>query len=265
MKASSNEGISQPLVNKLKSQLTVRQGRGGQVVVQKRRRPRGNRGTPNQASWVDDFKNAAAAWKLIGGCTKDQADAFADSPPAGLTFWRDHLSTAAAGKHFEDMGDFELLPQTPAFWNGATQGPFRVTTPTVSVYRTVAENLTNSVDKTLTPDNADWDNNAFWSPIDNPTRLTARAAGLYLIHATVRFNNVIASQRIVRFKVNGTNLRMNVRFGQYAAVASDIGYSTLWPFLAGDYVEVTCNSNSNGTTALLMQFQMVGITPESII
>jgi len=216
-------------------------------------------------SWVRHFGRMVRDIKRVGPCVYMNAKWLADSDPAGLTFPRDYLGWAYSGKLIEFVGDGSFRPQTPRLFRGTNQGIFRVTTPTASVWRDSAEALTNSVWKTLTPNTLDWDNNYFWDPTSNPSRLTFRVSGVYQLTATVRFSAVTGSQRMVRFKINGTDHRLVTRFPQPSAVAIDVPISLTWYFSATDYVELACNANSTGVTGQAIQFSVMALTPESIL
>lgn len=265
MKRDSNAGISQPLINKAKKQLTIRRGRGDQIVIQKRRKPRGNRGTPNQASWVRDFTTAAGLAKDMDGCTAQQARAFADAPPAGYTFWRDYFSTAYAGKLIAHWGNTNINPQTPRIDSLRPAEVWRVTTPTANVTTSTPQTLTAGVAETLIPDTVIWDNNAFWAPTEHPTRLTTRASGLYIVVMTVDFNAVNGGNRRIQAIINGTDvypLFMGPPGGTFNVRGQGL---IIWPFAAGDYVECSVLSSQPGSTALLRAFVILAMTPESII
>lgn len=265
MKVENPAAVSQPMVNKVKGQLSIRGDGAGGVVIQSRRKKRGNRGTPNQASWVEDFSNAAKAFKMIGGCTHGQAADFADSPPAGYTFWRDYLSWAGAGKHMSDNGNTPINPQTPRISALREPGVFKVTTPSACVHRTSAQSVLVNNFTVLTPNALDWDNNFFWSPTENPSRLTARANGLYLIGAYITFAVGSTARREVRLRVNGADVVGQVSGGEGSSGSGARAITALWPFIAGDYVEVLATAAASGQTALISKFWIVGITPETIV
>jgi len=265
MKVTEPVYLTDTTVRKLKTGVRLTKGPGHTIYVASR--PQRIR-TPLESakySWVRYFGQMVHDIKTVDGCTTLNSEYMSQAIPAGLTFPRDYLGWAYSGKLIQYAGDGSFEGQTPREFADGTQGIIRVTTPTASVWRNSAEALTNSISKILTPDSVDWDTNFFWNPDLNPSRLTARVSGLYLLNAIVRFSAVSGSQRFIRFVVNGTSLRMIARGAQSSAVLMDMPIAQLWYLNATDYVEVQVNANSNGVTAQLVAFQIVGITPEAIV
>lgn len=265
MKIKEPVYLSNTTVKKLKKVVRLTKGPDHTIYVAQRPTKIITHGETAKYSWVKYFGQMVHDIKTIDGCTSLNSDYMSQAIPAGLTFPRDYLGWAYSGKLIQYAGDGSFEGQTPREFADGTQGIIRVTTPTASVWRTTPEALTNSISKNLTPDSVDWDTNFFWNPDLNPSRLTARVSGLYLLSASVRFSAVTGSQRIVRFEVNGTPLRMIAREAQSSAVQQDMNIAQLWYLDATSYVECHVNANSNGVTAQLLAFQIVGITPEAIV
>jgi hypothetical protein len=140
-----------------------------------------------------------------------------------------------------------------------------VTTPTARVKREAAETLSNGVEKYLTPDTLDWDNNVFWDPTANQSRLTVRSKGLYLVGANAEFNNITGGRRNLRLVVNRTTGIGQDTVGTSSAQFLHLSPVTIWPFNAGDYVEALAFATVAGVTARLDALWILAITPEGVI
>jgi len=137
----------------------------------------------------------------------------------------------------------------------------KVSTPTARVYRNAAQNMTNGSGAYLTPDLKNWDTNVFWSPTVNPSRLTIRSAGLYLVGAHLYYNAISGGRRDLGIVVNRTTWMVEEFQTAASANAITINASTIWYFNAGDYVEVWSFVNANGVTARIGGFWIMGIDP----
>jgi len=227
----------------------------GQSIVQAWPKLKGPGKTPLQQAWVDRFSCLARARKSPFPAELDAAKfwvamgnaLYGNDPNGGLWYYRDALESAANGKFIR------------------YQGEVRVTTPTVHVSRSAAENIPGGADTFLTPNTVEWDNNGFWSATLNPRRLTVKAPGLYLIGAQVTFGNIANGYREVILKQNGTS---NIGVQRVALTTSQpiiITVLTVGYFHKLDYIEVQGGTTSLATTAKIDNFWLVAITPEALI
>ncbi len=180
------------------------------------------------------------------GWAKGQSPIFGG--PKGPTGWyyRDVLESAAYGKLIR------------------FQGEVRVRTPTCDLTRlTDFQLLANTFN--YVPMTAEvWDNNVFWSATVNPTRMTMRSAGLYLIMATVMLNTTNAGFFAGELYVNNTTFIGGNRIpknnqGTYLNVVG------MYYFHANDYVELRVFNSANTTQFRVPTFSCVAITPEALI
>jgi len=200
--------------------------------------------SPNQRAWVEAFSTTARASKTPA---PTEMSAATDLAKGTLWYYRDVLQTAMYGKLFR------FNHEEP------------VKTPTVEVYRTTTEAMTTGIEKILTPQAALWDNNVFWSATSNPTRLTVKSAGLYLIGAQVEIRPETDGSRLVRLRYDGST------YG--AAVTAKTGtdfpawMSVLEPhyFHPNEYVELAALVIGTGQTTKINTFWALAITPEALI
>jgi len=144
-------------------------------------------------------------------------------------------------------------------------GAPRVTTPTAAVKKDTSVALTANVEKYLDAATLMWDNNTFWSSTLNPSRLTIRANGLYVVGAYCGFINTGSGYRRAILRLNRTttigvqSIAVNATNEQFANVF------TIWPFVAGDYVEVVGFTASSSVQVFLRHFFILAMTPEAVI
>lgn len=200
--------------------------------------------TPLRMAWVENFKLIATLSKTPDPYAFNMATALAKGTN---WYYRDVLETAMSGKLIR----YEDEP--------------RVTTPTVHLSRSTAESLVANTPKALTPDQYEWDNNAFWNPSVNPTHMTMKAPGLYLVGANV-FGAVSANvHRGIWMVANGVTEIANT---QDAGGAADIWRQNVvgvWYFHANDYVELYAASSSGAQTVQIHDWWAVAITPEALL
>jgi len=214
-----------------------------------------------------------------GGTLLVQANPAAHKPSGVESAWISNFSCLARFTKAPWSGDFnnatELQDQTGWYWrdviHSALSGKLlgnpakRVTTPTARVFRTGVETLANGVVKILTPNDLDWDNNVFWDPTANQSRLTVRSPGVYLVGSQVEFNNISGGRRVVQLIVNGTKIIGDQSVTQANANLARLTPCTLWAFNQGDYVQCAAFANVAGCSAELENFWILAITPEGVI
>lgn len=265
MKCLVSDEVKPPIIRKSKRKIAFKRQPDGSIVGSKWPKPRGNRGTPNQASWVQDFVQAAKDIKYVDPCTFQQATDYAEAPCSGYTFYRDYLMTARAGKLIYDTGLDGVVTQKPRLFRNPETGIPRVTTPTAKVSRTTPQNLTNSVTLELTPNNVLWDNNAFFVPSESGSRFIIRASGVYMIVVEQWFNNINGGNRQTSiWSQEQSRIGMQITIGSSAVATRQQAFAMQY-LNAGDQIYTTAYANANGVTVQLAQFLIMAITPETII
>jgi len=146
-----------------------------------------------------------------------------------------------------------------------SQAGIKVTTPTVSVYRSTAQVFTPNTVNKLTPNSVQWDNNQFWNSVTNPTRLTCKSSGLYLCLFNVMFEAKAGEWAYIGQMLVNNVIQWEQTYRGVAGGPGQAAGAFIWYFEKNDYIEVATyyNPTSRGTT--LKQFQLVGITPETVV
>jgi len=202
----------------------------------------GNKPGPSEAQKLQ-FACIASRSKAPDPLAFQIAHDFADGQ---VFFWRDLIEMAFYGSiHLGDVG-------------------VKITTPTVSLSRSTAESCGTAVDKLLTPNTKDWDNNSFWDAGLNPSRITFMASGLYLFGASVQFSTLSTISRMLSIRVNGGTLRWQQRDQGGQNQTGRLSTTGLWYFNAADYIQALVFCNAASQTCQLMQFWALAITPEQV-
>lgn len=217
-----------------------RNDKAGRLLVQQKPQPHKPSG-PERA-WISNFSCIANFTKAPWSGDFNNATDLQDQ--SGW-YWRDVIHSAISGKLLGDPSK-------------------RVTTPTARVFRTGFESLVNGTVKVLTPNDLDWDNNFFWNPIANQSRLTVRNSGVYLVGCQVEFNNITGGRRAVQLLVNGTKIIGDLTVTQASSNLARLTPVTLWAFNANDYVQAAAFANVASVTAELENFWILAITPEAV-
>jgi hypothetical protein len=253
-------------VIRFRRRLRFRDLKGQLLVMEKWPSRRGKKQTENQKAWTDDFTVSAKASKNADPCGYLQAFELAKQPFANGRYYRDILHTAYHGNLVNSTGvhphDRLVFRESPA---GPDAEPFKVTTPTVCVYRDAVESLSNGVNKILTPNQLYWDNNNFWDPTSHPTRLTFKAAGLYLVGFECVFSAVSGAQRQTKILFNGSLAQIRDFRHSSNNAALEATASGIWYFNPNEYMEAQVYANAASVTAQIRAFWAVGITPEAIL
>jgi len=215
----------------------------GQIIVQAWPKKRGKNISPVQRAWVNHFSCIANNFKDPEPRQRD----FAEQHKGGARwFVRDFFYAAAAGK---------LI---------GIRGEERITTPTASLTKLASAAAVNGTDTVITPTAHEWDNNQFWSNTVNPSRMTIRSAGLYLIGMELQFTAVAGGSRRAWLRLNGTTFFLRDEVPGTSSGAQQIGAARPYYFHAGDYVECGYFQNSAGVSLQMNSFWIVAITPESV-
>jgi len=145
-----------------------------------------------------------------------------------------------------------------------SQAGIKITTPTAAVYRTTGQIFTPNTLNVLTPNSIYWDNNQFWDSVTNPTRLTCKASGLYLINYNVSYEpKAAAPATITQLQVNGVAVYDHTGVGVAGGPTESTG-TLIWYFEKNDYVQLFSYYNPTSRNTYLRHFQIVGITPETV-
>lgn len=216
-------------------------GRGGSIIV--KGNPHGHRSEGPQSAWIFDFTCKAQWSKIPDPRAFEESRAFTQDTG---WYYRDMIHSAMSGKLFSSPEE-------------------RVTTPTARVTRdAAAQAVGNGVTVTLTPDREEWDNNFFWNPDLNQTRLTVRSKGVYLVGGNANFNGITGGRRELQLWVNNErHINLDAVSCANTQPVALSGFS-IWYFDELDYLELRVFQNVAGVTALLRSLWMVAITPEGV-
>jgi len=204
---------------------------------------RGKAKSARQQAWIDHFKCVATALKSPPPEILDAGTAFA----------------AGTGWYYRDLQEVAAVAKLIRY-----RDEVRVTTPTVFAKRTTAENQSGSSPYTLTPNAVDWDNNQFWNGSVNPSRLTWRSPGLYLVGMECQFPNGTNGQPVVLIYKNGTTILCRQYIGPSGNFQT-LQCMTVAYFHAGDYIQAKVDVSGSGHNFLLNALWAVAITPEAIV
>jgi len=244
MKLEPGTRLSYSQAMKMRGRAVPRESRG-QIIVQKWPEKRGPEKTPVQQAWVDRFKCVASVMKHPTAQTWNFAGNYTGN---SRWFIRDLFYAGAAGKLIQ------------------IEGETRITTPTVAVNRNSTETLTINIVKTLTPNTLEWDNNQFWNPSVNPSRITFKSPGLYLIMADLWMPVESGTNALLgRLLHQGGHFIASGQWTQVANLPVVFSMSAVWYFHANETMQVTLQKNNANNQAAVSHLTVLGITPESIL
>jgi len=229
-------------------------------------RKRGRPTSELQQAWVDRFSREAELSKFADPQTRQQAECLAKNTG---WYWRDVLHSGMNGKLWYYEGGAGLKSQVGILHRQTPEiqhyGAPRITTPTAAVKNDTPVALTANVEKYLDANALIWDNNTFWNSSSNPSRLTIRASGLYVVGGYVGFITTGSGYRRAILRVNRTTTIGVQSLAVNNAVEMFANMFTVWPFEAGDYVEVVAFTASTSVTAVLRHFFILAMTPEAVL
>lgn len=114
-----------------------------------------------------------------------------------------------------------------------------------SVYKSIEQTLTDTVEAALTPDTERYDKAGLWSG-GTPSRIIP-GPGKWLIQAKIAFYPDADGNRTVQFRKNGTDyLGSDIERAPSATQSAYIAGSTIADLVAGDYVECMVVQSSGG-------------------
>jgi len=253
-------------VLKSRRRIHFRQDAEGRLIAQAWPRKRGRPTSELQQAWVDRFSRDAELSKFADPWTRQQAECLANNTG---WYWRDVLTSGMNGKLWFYEGGAGIRSQVGILHRQTPEiqhyGAPHITTPTAAVKNDTPVALTANIEKYLDGATLLWDNNTFWSPTSNPSRLTVRASGLYVIGAYVGYTITGSGYRRAILRLNRT-LTIGVQSTAVNATAEQFAnVFTVWPMEAGDYVEVVAFTASASVQAILRHFFILAMTPESVI
>lgn len=118
--------------------------------------------------------------------------------------------------------------------------------PRAAIYKAANQSINNNAITTLTFDTERWDNDNMHDGA-NPTRLTCRTPGLYVVTAGVEFATNGAGQRQVMIVKNGvTFIALDGRQTPAAALPARFVTTAQDLLAVGDYLEIQVFQNSGG-------------------
>jgi len=251
---SIQKAVQRSDVLKSRRRAVLRESRG-QLIMQAWPRERGPQKTELQQAWVNRFSCLARALKSpfpqmlddATGWAKSTDSTYAGSAKPSGWYYRDVLERAAAGK----LITYQEEPL--------------IRTPTTQLYNTSFVACTNGPATTLTPTAERWDNNDFWRSTPNPTRMTFRSAGLYLIGCEIEYNSIANGTRWAILRSNGTDVLVAQRVALTTAQPIRLTALSIAYFHRNDYLEAQAQVGVNGVTAQLDSFWCVAITPENLV
>jgi len=229
-------------VLKVRGRVVLKEYRG-KAIIQLWPRRRGKKKTPLQQAWVDRFSLLARALKAPQAQTLEQAQYWTKGTG---WYYRDILEVAAAGKLIQ------------------YENEVRVTTPTVKATRLSNISLAGGAFAFVPMTAIVWDNNSFWNASLNPSRLTMRASGLYIVGATVALATANAGNMAAEIWQNTNTLLAATRIAK-AGVNTYVTVMGVGYFHANDFIEVGIFNSANTTNYQVPNLWAVAITPEALI
>lgn len=223
--------------------LTLSSYRGLLIV---RSRPKTPKAPPSelQRAWINRFKCYAYWSKFADPDARRIAEELV--PNTGW-YWRDVIERAMSGKLLLNR---EELP---------------ITTPTANIYATSPQAISSGVEAALTAAALNWDNNYFWNPSANQSRLTCRTAGLYAFGCVVNSPTNTTARRKVSIIVNGTTRIAQQSAGAGTSTSQQLTLTGIWYMHANDYAQVFAQPSSSGQTFTMEHFWVVALTPEPLM
>lgn len=219
-------------------------GYRGLLIIKKRKERKGPKKTELQQAWVNNFSCLARWSKFADPRARNYAEEMA--PDTGW-YWRDIIESAMSGKLIRKEGEHPI------------------TTPTANVFRDTSESLTQNITKTLTPNDLTWDNNYFWNPTANQSRLTVRSPGLYLVGCTLLFSGASTARRDARIEDNNGNLIAENGGGEGTSSGGYRSVMGIWYFHKDDYALCRAFTSGTGQSAQIIRFWILAITPEQLL
>lgn len=136
-------------------------------------------------------------------------------------------------------------------------------TPSVRVYKSVAQSIANDVFNDITFDTVVIDNDEMYNA-SNPTKLTCKTPGYYLIIADINFNMSPTGNKIVAINKNGSLDVDNATYVCVEAVSEAnfgnvVHFSTIYYLKENDYVICSVKQTSGNALNVRGNFMMIKV------
>lgn len=118
----------------------------------------------------------------------------------------------------------------------------------VRVARSTPQSIPDTAYTAIIFDTQRWDdpNDDQWESVTNPTRLTCRVDGLYVITANIRWASSAVGYRMAVLYMNGTTAIANTTAAIVTDVVNNQIITTTYKLVAGDFVELHVLQTSGG-------------------
>lgn len=124
---------------------------------------------------------------------------------------------------------------------------FLYTTPSAKVTHSTTQSIADSTFQALTFDTETFDTDTIHSTGTNPTRLTCKTAGKYIVTGCIAFASNSTGFRIAALKVNaGANFDNAQRTTALNGTETHLTVSDIFNFAVNDYVELFAYQDSGG-------------------
>lgn len=143
--------------------------------------------------------------------------------------------------------DIEWLETT----DSATDQRLHLPQPGARAGRTTSINISPNTPTIIDLTSERWDTDTMHDPATNPSRVTCKRHGIYLLVAQVAWQASSTFERVVEIVLNGTTTIALVR--KRAASSAGATAMTIYPLTAGDYVEVRVAQNTAGNLGVEAQ------------
>jgi hypothetical protein len=122
--------------------------------------------------------------------------------------------------------------------------------PACRVFHDANQSIPDDTETTVEFNSERFDNNTMHDTVTNNSRITFTDAGLYLVGFHGRFETRSTYSTTVPFlRLNGTTYIADGTAERNAIVPSSIGVTTLYQFVAADFVEVRVYQNNTAVAA----------------
>jgi hypothetical protein len=220
-----------------------------------------NPNSPPQIVWRTLYQQAAHLWTLLSGEEQAQWKALAShyhttavalfiskalSPNPGI--YLPLLGGTMQGEIDMDSHAITDLPTPTLDAHPATKKYVDDSIPgtqkSARVYHNTTQSLQHNVFTYLTFNSERWDNDAIHSTTTNPTRLTCKTAGLYLIGAYVAWQANATGTRILILELNRTISVAVASASPDQDTACRQSFVIIYPLTVDQYLEIDARQNS---------------------
>lgn len=152
-----------------------------------------------------------------------------------------------------DAGHARIYRHTDGWYEADENGQsfIRAAQPAARLRRTTSQTIPNNTPTLIIFDAEDYDTDDMHDNVSNPTRLTCKTAGLYLLIAQIRWFDNVDGDRTTRIKRNGTTVIAEVQ--DIAAHENGQVAATIYQLNANDYVEVEVVQTRGGDLGVVVR------------